>query len=599
MGSLPPPYQMDKDQQVYMPPPLDLSHHYSYTTKNRQASSVKKFYKYFQIPGIHNLAGGLPHVSYFPYDTLEATVALPQRFKPTPNIPVGPPEDDLVDVASLAQPASTRVKVPKESDTTNLIKKIDLLTALQYGTAEGYPPLRAFVRKFVREHLHPNVPYAGGPEVILSCGSTDGFSKAIESFTNVWNKERDWIRDREGIVCEEFAYMNAIQTARPKGLNIVGITVDEQGMAVSGPGGLADVLDNWDFRKGRRPHLMYTVTIGQNPTGGTLSVERRKEIYALCQKYDIIIIEDDPYWNLQYPSAYALSKQYRGESTGANLYNRNYNSHGKSSGYEFLDSLVPSYLSLDTDGRVVRLDTFSKTIAPGCRLGWITAQPAIIERLTRIAESSTQQPSGFVQAMVAEMIMGPQAAKETGGDGLQGEHGWKMDGWVRWLEGLRGGYERRMQDMCTALEEGKYIVQDSTDRDLFNSMGDLSDWEVVNKVKMFDFVWPMAGMFVWMKICIETHPLFSQLGGEKLCKALWIYLTRKPYLCLVAPGEMFAATQKSADIAYQYMRLCFAPMAASDVTEASEKTVEGFKAFWQIKDPKDIDDHEESLWDNL
>lgn len=59
MGSLPPPYQMDKDQQVYMPPPLDLSHHYSYTTKNRQASSVKKFYKYFQIPGIHNLAGGM------------------------------------------------------------------------------------------------------------------------------------------------------------------------------------------------------------------------------------------------------------------------------------------------------------------------------------------------------------------------------------------------------------------------------------------------------------------------------------------------------------------------------------------------------------
>ncbi|KAJ9217234.1 hypothetical protein DTO166G4_1289 [Paecilomyces variotii] len=600
MGSLPPPYQMDKDQHVYIPPPLDLSHHYSYTTKNRQASSVKNFYKYFQIPGIHNLAGGLPHVSYFPYDTLEATVALPQRFKPTPNIPVGPPEDDVVDVASLEQPASARVMVPKESGATDLIKKIDLSTALQYGTAEGYPPLRAFIKQFVRQHLHPNVPYAGGPDVILSCGSTDGFSKALEAFTNVWNKDRDWIRDREGIVCEEFAYMNAIQTAKPKGLNIVGIAVDEQGMMASGEGGLADVLDNWDFRKGRRPHLMYTVTIGQNPTGGTLSVERRKEIYALCQKYDIIIIEDDPYWNLQFPSAYSLAKKYRGDSTGVNLYNRNYNSHGKSSGYEFLDSLVPSYLSLDTDGRVVRLDTFSKTIAPGCRLGWITAQPAIIERLTRIAESSTQQPSGFVQAMVAKMIMGPEAKEQSGRDvDLQGKHGWKMDGWVRWLEGLRGAYERRMQDMCTALEEGKYIVQDSTDRDLFNSMGDLSDWEVVNKVKMFDFVWPMAGMFVWMKICIDTHPLFSQLGGEKLCKALWIHLTRKPYLCLVAPGQMFAPTQKTMDIAYQYMRLCFAPMAASDVTEASQKTVEGFKAFWQIKDPKDIDDHEESMWDSL
>lgn len=166
----------------------------------------------------------------------------------------------MVDVASLEQPASARVMVPKESGATDLIKKIDLSTALQYGTAEGYPPLRAFIKQFVRQHLHPNVPYAGGPDVILSCGSTDGFSKALEAFTNVWNKDRDWIRDREGIVCEEFAYMNAIQTAKPKGLNIVGIAVDEQGMMASGEGGLADVLDNWDFRKGRRPHLMYTVT---------------------------------------------------------------------------------------------------------------------------------------------------------------------------------------------------------------------------------------------------------------------------------------------------------------------------------------------------
>lgn len=54
--------------------------------------------------------------------------------------------------------------------------------------------------------------------------------------------------------------MNAIQTAKARGVNIVGIAMDEQGMRVSGNGGLADILDNWDFRQGRRPHLMYTVT---------------------------------------------------------------------------------------------------------------------------------------------------------------------------------------------------------------------------------------------------------------------------------------------------------------------------------------------------
>lgn len=149
--------------------------------------------------------------------------------------------------------------VPKESRADDIQRRIDLTTALQYGTAEGYPPLLSFLRKFTRGHLHPNVPYAGGPEIILTCGSTDGFAKTIEAFTNVWDPDRNWIQQREGVLCEEFTYMNAIQTARPRGVNIVGVAVDGQGMCVSGKGGLADVLENWDFRRGQRPHLMYTI----------------------------------------------------------------------------------------------------------------------------------------------------------------------------------------------------------------------------------------------------------------------------------------------------------------------------------------------------
>ena len=185
----------------------------------------------------------MPHASYFPYDTLEAKVALPQRFK----------SNDTTNTNSV------RVTVPKESHTKDLTRKIDLTTALQYGTAEGYPPLNTFLRSFARDHLHPNVPYAGGPEVLLTCGSTDGFAKAIEAFTNIWNPDRDWIQQREGVLCEEFAYMNAIQTVLPRGLNITGVVMDGQGMLASGKGGLQDVLENWDFRLGRRPHLMYTV----------------------------------------------------------------------------------------------------------------------------------------------------------------------------------------------------------------------------------------------------------------------------------------------------------------------------------------------------
>lgn len=91
-------------------------------------------------------------------------------------------------------------------------------------------------------------------------GSTDGFSKTIEALSNVWSEERDWIRERPGILCEQFAYMNAIQTARPRGLQVVPVKIDLEGMLPGGPGGLEDILENWDESKGKRPHLMYTVT---------------------------------------------------------------------------------------------------------------------------------------------------------------------------------------------------------------------------------------------------------------------------------------------------------------------------------------------------
>lgn len=273
----------------------------------------------------------------------------------------------------------------------------------------------------------------------------------------------------------------------------------------------------------------------------------------------MVIIEDDPYWNLQYRSADEKPP-------------RNYNAAEQSSGYDFLDSLVPSYLSMDVDGRVVRLDTFSKTIAPGCRLGWITAQPAIIERLTRITETSTQQPSGFVQSMVAELLLGQQPDSSTAS-----KDSWQMGGWIRWLENLRTGYERRMQAMCRVLEEGKYLIHDS-------NADEIDTWEVIDKIPMYDFVWPAGGMFVWVKVCFETHPLRSKYTLKKLSEALWIHLTRKPYLCLVCPGGMFASTEKAMEESLAYMRLSFAAMAEDEVKDVSWRLVKGLRAFWQRKD---------------
>ncbi|PGG98223.1 hypothetical protein AJ79_08932 [Helicocarpus griseus UAMH5409] len=609
-----PKQEKDKTPQSYsISPPLDLSHHFSVSARNRVASNVKKFYKYFAIPGIHNLAGGLPHSSYFPYDTLEATVALPNRFDQNP--PKKASNKNNNDQTNDTSPA-THLTVPRESASTDPLTRIDLTTALQYGTAEGYPPLLSFVRQFVRENLHPNVPYTDGPEVVLTCGATDGFSKTIEALTNVWDEERDWVRNREGILCEEFVYMNAIQTVRPRGLNVIAVGMDNEGMRIEGQGGLKDVLENWDFSRGRRPHLMYTVTIGQNPTGSVLPVPRRREIYALCQKYDIIIVEDDPYWHLQYPSArQQLQSHFRGGQPDLQNGKCNYNVHGKPSGYPFLDSLVPSYLSIDTDGRVLRLDTFSKSIAPGCRLGWLTAQPKIVERIVFITETSTQQPSGFVQAMVASLIMGSdQDAHSQGQVMTAGDDGdrrpWKTDGWVRWLEGLRAGYEKRMQVMCTILEEGREVIGHSKNAlspSISSSSSDGEeneddddeddDWHLLTKTPLYTFQFPRGGMFVWVRMCFETHPLWSREGvsAEQLSIALWKHLTRKPFLCLVAPGQMFDPTRGGNGEACRFFRLCFAPMAEGDVEAAAKGFVEGCKDFWRRGSLEEDEGGEEEL----
>lgn len=234
------------------------------------------------------------------------------------------------------------------------------------------------------------------------------------------------------------------------------------------------------------------------------------------------------------------------------------------------------------DGRVVRLDTFSKTIAPGCRLGWMTAQPAIIERVMRITETSTQQPSGFVQVMVAQLLLEQQSSRKSDKEGS----GWTLDGWIDWLEGLRDAYQRRVHEMCTILEEGRNVAIDGH-LGLIVTTG-LDSWSVINKVPMYEFDWPMAGMFIWIRIRYDTHPLLEVYGAEKVCTALFFFLLKKPFLCLVGPGLMFAPTAAMRGRAFQYVRLCFAPMAEDAVAEFSHHFVAGCRAFWQLENFDDI-----------
>ena len=281
-------------------------------------------------------------------------------------------------------------------------------------------------------------------------------------------------------------------------------------------------------------------SVGQNPTGGTLSLERRKKIYALCQKYDVVIVEDDPYYFLQMPDYGSESVFPTSES-------------------EFLESLIPSYLRIDLDGRVLRCDSFSKVIAPGSRSGWITAAPIFIERLTRHAETGTQATSGWAQTFIAKLLVDE----------------WKMAGWIEWLKGLGFEYTKRRDYIVGAMNREFDI--DTPEE------SDEGDYIVLSKgKKLISFVPPMAGMFLWIRVALEDHPRYNGENAVELMDELWKRTAVKEDL-LIAPGRMFAAGDAQREEAAKYFRVAFSVGEKNEVDEMVKRFGRAVRWFFNAK----------------
>lgn len=246
----------------------------------------------------------------------------------------------------------------------------------------------------------------------MSIGTTSAIDFAYRMFTT----------RGEYILTEEFTFPSAVEAAHPLGLKCIGIKMDAGGLL---PSHMDSILTNWDpaaHGGAPKPWLLYTVPTGQNPTGATQSEQRRRDVYRVAQKHDIFILEDEPYYFLQ-------MQPYTGPSQPS--------PPPPSSHEEFLNSLVPSFLSLDVDGRVMRMDSFSKVIAPGSRLGWITASAQIVERYIRHSELSTQNPSGMSQIVLYKLL----------------EDTWGHGGYFDWLIHIRMQYTRRRNNICHACEK--------------------------------------------------------------------------------------------------------------------------------------------------
>ncbi|GBF96915.1 hypothetical protein Rsub_09920, partial [Raphidocelis subcapitata] len=218
----------------------------------------------------------------------------------------------------------------------------------------------------------PPGPFA----VTVTCGSTHGLAVAL-----------DLILERgEPLLVEEYTYSHALEAQLlPKGYELIPVPMDSEGMV---PSALDDIIAARVASGAAPPRAVYAIPSGQNPTGAAMGASRRAQIYEVARARDLIIIEDDAYAWLQYP---------RGEGDVPGL-----------------AGLQPGLLSLDMDGRVVRLDTFSKTLGPGLRLGWLTAAPAFAARAGLAIASSTLGPASLSHVYMSRLLT------HWGDSGLEG-----------------------------------------------------------------------------------------------------------------------------------------------------------------------------------
>jgi 2-aminoadipate transaminase len=258
--------------------------------------------------------------------------------------------------------------------------------ALQYSTSEGYIPLREMIAR----HTARYSVEVTTENILITSGS----QQALDFIGRLFINRGDYI------VVESPTYLGAMQAWNSYGAQYIPVRTDEDGMIV-------DELEE-ALRIG--PKFIYILPNFQNPSGSTLSLERRKQLIDLADKYGVPIIEDDPYGQLRYegehiPSVVALDSEYRG-----------CNGNG-----------------IHYSGNVIYLSTFSKLLAPGLRLAWVIAPPEVIRKLVMIKQAADLHSSSFNQYV----------AYEVGKGGFLDEH----------VKVIRAVYKERRDIMLEMMDE--------------------------------------------------------------------------------------------------------------------------------------------------
>ena len=220
--------------------------------------------------------------------------------------------------------------------------------AMQYGAAKGVTALRELILKHVaaKEDVHAELD-----NVLVTTGSEQAIDLVGKAF----------IDPGDTVLVEQPTYLCALDVFKSYGAHFVGVEMDEEGMK----------MDSLEAALKANPNtkLIYTVPNFQNPTGRTMAVDRRRKLAELAAKYDVYVLEDNPYGEIRFAGQH-----------------------------------VPAVKSFDKDDHVLYMSTFSKILAPGFRLGWLVADKKVVDKLTVLKQSADLHTDNLAQFAVAQFF---------------------------------------------------------------------------------------------------------------------------------------------------------------------------------------------------
>lgn len=256
----------------------------------------------------------------------------------------------LPGVISLAagNPAPEAFPSKEIGEITQRILADEPVAALQYSVTEGYTPLREALKKRIAEQgsFDPDID-----DLIITSGGQQASELSCKTFLN----------PGDALICEAPSFVGCLNAFKSYNSKLVGISLEEDGMD----------LEKLEAALKENPSakLIYVIANFQNPTGLCTSYEKRKAIYELAKKYDVMILEDNPYGDIR----------FAGEN-------------------------IPSIKSLDTDGRVIYAGSFSKILAPGMRVGFVSAPKEVIQKIVVCKQVSDVHTNILAQMICCEYI---------------------------------------------------------------------------------------------------------------------------------------------------------------------------------------------------